>query len=98
MVRFVVIGLEISEGVDIHSDRPSNILYTALSHLRKVLCYLHSIFVYNRYEDINYLNLSDYQSSITNNLSTFFEIRSGNKVVNWFTLNEINMIFINIII
>ena len=35
-------------------------------------------------------NLSYYQSSIINNLSTLIEMRSGNNVVNGFTLNEIN--------
>ena len=35
-------------------------------------------------------NLSDYQSSTVNNLSTLNEMRSGNNFVNGFTLNEIN--------
>ena len=35
-------------------------------------------------------NLSDYQSSTVNNLSTFIEMRSGNNFVNEFTMNEIN--------
>ena len=39
---------------------------------------------------INGQNLSDYQSSIVNNLSTLIEMRSGNNFVNGFTLNEIN--------
>ena len=38
---------------------------------------------------INGQNLSDYQSSTVNNLSTLIEMRSGN-FVNGFTLNEIN--------
>ena len=36
---------------------------------------------------INGQNLSDYQSSIVNNLSTFIEMRYGNNGVNGFTLN-----------
>ena len=36
---------------------------------------------------INGQNLSDYQSSIVNNLSTLIEMRSGNNFVNGFTLN-----------
>ena len=39
---------------------------------------------------INGQNLSDYQSSIVNNLSTLIEMRSGNNCVNGFILNEIN--------
>ena len=39
---------------------------------------------------INGQNLSDYQSSIVNNLSTLIEMRSCNNFVNGFTLNEIN--------
>ena len=39
---------------------------------------------------INGPNLSDYQSSTVNNLSTLIEIRSANNLVNGFTLNEIN--------
>ena len=39
---------------------------------------------------INGQNLSDYQSSTVNNLSTLIEMRSGNNFVNGFTLNEIN--------
>ena len=35
-------------------------------------------------------NLSDYQSSTVNNLSTLIEMRSGNNFVNEFTMNEIN--------
>ena len=35
-------------------------------------------------------NLSDYQSSIVNNLSTLIEMRSDNNFVNGFRLNEIN--------
>ena len=39
----------------------------------------------------NGYNLSDYQSSIVNNLSILIEIRSGNNFVyGWFTLDEIN--------
>ena len=34
---------------------------------------------------INGQNLSDYQSSIVNNLSTLIEMRSGNNFVNGFT-------------
>ena len=41
---------------------------------------------------INGQTLSDYQSSIVNNLSTLIEMRSGNNFVNGFTLNEINQI------
>ena len=37
---------------------------------------------------INGQNLSDYQSSIVNNLNTLIEMRSGNNFVNGFTLNE----------
>ena len=39
---------------------------------------------------INGQNLSDYQSSTVNNLSTLIEMRFGNNFVNGFTLNEIN--------
>ena len=39
---------------------------------------------------INCQNLSDYQSSIVNNLSTLIGMRAGNNFVNGFTLNEIN--------
>ena len=39
---------------------------------------------------INGQNLSDYQSSIINILSTLIEMRSGNKFINGFTLKEIN--------
>ena len=39
---------------------------------------------------INGQNLSDYQSSTVNNLSTLIEMRSGNHFVNGFTLNGIN--------
>ena len=39
---------------------------------------------------INGQNLSDYQSSIVNNLSTLIEMGSGNNFVNGYTLNEIN--------
>ena len=39
---------------------------------------------------INGQNLSDYQSSTVNNLSTLIEMRAGNNFVNGFTLNEIN--------
>ena len=39
---------------------------------------------------INGQNLSNYQSSIVNNLSTLIEMRSGNNFVNGFTVNEIN--------
>ena len=39
---------------------------------------------------INGQNLSDYQSSTVNNLSTLIEMRSGNNFVNGFTFNEIN--------
>ena len=35
-------------------------------------------------------NLSDYQSSTVNNLSSLFKMRSGNNVVNRFTFNGIN--------
>ena len=45
---------------------------------------------------INDQNLSDYQSSIVNNLSTLIEMRSGNNFVNEFTLNEINQMIIAI--
>ena len=43
-----------------------------------------------RMKTINGQNLSGYQSSIANNLSTLIEMRSGNNFVNGFTLNEIN--------
>ena len=39
---------------------------------------------------INGQNLSDYQSSIVNHLSTLIELSSGNYFVNGFTLNKIN--------
>ena len=39
---------------------------------------------------INGQNLSDYQSSTVINLSTLIKMRSDNKFVNGFTLNEIN--------
>ena len=44
---------------------------------------------------INDQNLSDYQSSIVNNLSTLIEMRSGNNFVIGFTLNEINQMIRN---
>ena len=41
---------------------------------------------------INGQNLSDYQSSIVNNLSTLIEMSSGNNFFNGFTMNELKHI------
>ena len=62
----------------------------------KLACYKYYLDMHDSYTAsmtiINGQNLSDYQSSIVNNLSTFIEMRSGNNVVNGFTLNETNQI------
>ena len=51
--------------------------------------YMHASYIASM-KIINGHNLSDYQSSIVNNLRTLIEMRSGNNFLNGFTLNEIN--------
>ena len=67
---------------------------TCIGYKLAFYCYKYSLDMHDSYTTsmkiINGQNLSDYQSSIVNNLSTLIEMRSGNNFVNGFTLNEIN--------
>ena len=67
---------------------------TGIGYKLALYRYKYSLYMHDSYtasmKIINGQNLSDYQSSTVNNLSTLIAMRSGNNFVNGFTLNEIN--------